>query len=59
MIDLDSTNGTYLDGTRIIGEHVLPGVCELRFGGVKTVFRPIAGSAADDSSTRAIVGVPT
>lgn len=58
VIDLDSTNGTYVDGNRILGEHALPGPCELRFGGIKTTFRPIAGSAPDDSSTRAIIGVP-
>jgi pSer/pThr/pTyr-binding forkhead associated (FHA) protein len=58
VIDLDSTNGTYVDGNRILGEHALPGACELRFGGIKTLFRPIAGSAPDSSSTRAIVGVP-
>ena len=58
VIDLDSTNGTYVDGTRIHGEHALGGPCELRFGGIKTLFRPIAGTAPDDSSTRVIVGVP-
>ena len=58
VIDLDSTNGTYVDGERILGERALPGVCELRFGGIKAVFRPIGGSEPDESSTRAIVGVP-
>ena len=58
VIDLDSTNGTYVDGTRIRGEHVIGGPCELRFGGIKTLFRPIAGAAADDTSTRVIVGMP-
>lgn len=58
VIDLDSTNGTYVDGIRIDGEHALGGPCELRFGGIKTLFRPIAGTAPDDTSTRVIVGVP-
>jgi pSer/pThr/pTyr-binding forkhead associated (FHA) protein len=59
VLDLGSTNGTYVDGERISGERVLQGVSELRFGGIKMVFRPIAGSAADEDvmSTRAIVGV--
>jgi pSer/pThr/pTyr-binding forkhead associated (FHA) protein len=58
VTDLDSTNGTYVDGTRISGEQVLQGVSEVRFGGIKMVFRPIAGSTDDDlMSTRAIVGV--
>ena len=59
VLDLGSTNGTYVDGERISGERVLHGVSEIRFGGIKMVFRPIAGSAADDDvmSTRAIVGI--
>ena len=58
VLDLGSTNGTYVDGERITGERMLQGVSELRFGGIKMVFRPIAGSADDDiMSTRAIVGV--
>ncbi len=58
VLDLDSTNGTYVDGDRISGERALQGVSEIRFGGIKMVFRPIAGSADDDiMSTRAIVGV--
>jgi pSer/pThr/pTyr-binding forkhead associated (FHA) protein len=59
VLDLGSTNGTYVDGERISGERALSGVSELRFGGIKMVFRPIAGSAADEDmmSTRAIVGI--
>ena len=58
VLDLGSTNGTYVDGERISGERVLNGVAEIRFGGIKMVFRPIAGSADDDlMSTRAIVGI--
>ncbi len=59
VLDLGSTNGTYVDGERISGERVLQGVSEIRFGGIKMVFRPIAGSAADEDvmSTRAIVGI--
>ena len=58
VIDLDSTNGTYVDGTRVRGEQAIEGPCELRFGGIKTLFRPLAGGAADDTSTRVIVGMP-
>ena len=58
VLDLGSTNGTYVDGERIAGERALQGVSEIRFGGIKMVFRPIAGSGDDDMmSTRAIVGV--
>ena len=59
VLDLESTNGTYVDGERISGERVLQGVSEIRCGGIKMVFRPIAGSAADEDvmSTRVIVGI--
>lgn len=56
VTDLDSTNGTYLDGERIRGERALATACELRFGGIKVVFRAIAASSPDSSSTRVIVG---
>lgn len=58
VLDLGSRNGTYVDGERITGECPLPGVSELRFGDIKMVFRPIAGVADDDESTRAVVAVP-
>jgi pSer/pThr/pTyr-binding forkhead associated (FHA) protein len=59
LTDHGSTNGTYVDGERLTGERVLPaGAAELRFGGVKMVFRPIAsGTESDATSTRAVVGV--
>jgi pSer/pThr/pTyr-binding forkhead associated (FHA) protein len=59
ITDHGSTNGTYVEGERMAGERELPaGVSELRFGGVKMVFRPIAGGPdADATSTRAVVGV--
>jgi pSer/pThr/pTyr-binding forkhead associated (FHA) protein len=58
LLDHGSTNGTYVDGERISGERQLAGVAELRFGGVKMVFRPISGGASEDTKkTRAVVGV--
>ena len=57
LLDLGSTNGTYVDGERVSGERRLSGATELRFGDMKLVFRPIAGSAPEDDSTRAVVGV--
>ena len=57
VLDLCSTNGTYVDGERISGERLLQGVSEIRFGGIKMVFRPLAGTGDDDvMSTRVIVG---
>jgi pSer/pThr/pTyr-binding forkhead associated (FHA) protein len=58
LLDHGSTNGTYVDGERITGERQLAGVAELRFGGVKMVFRPIGPGTGDDTKkTRAVVGV--
>jgi pSer/pThr/pTyr-binding forkhead associated (FHA) protein len=71
VVDHDSTNGTYVDGERIYGARRLTGAVELRFGNVKTVFRPIAAAsvpsperaptsaepAGDTASTRGIVGL--
>jgi pSer/pThr/pTyr-binding forkhead associated (FHA) protein len=59
LLDHGSTNGTYVDGERITGERQLAGVAELRFGGVKMLFRPIAGSGNESGTkkTKAVVGV--
>jgi pSer/pThr/pTyr-binding forkhead associated (FHA) protein len=40
LIDLASTNGTFVEERRIDGEAIIKGVAELRFGGVKVAFRP-------------------
>ena len=40
LIDLASTNGTFVDGRRIEGEAIIQGSAELRFGGVKVSFQP-------------------
>jgi pSer/pThr/pTyr-binding forkhead associated (FHA) protein len=58
LTDHDSTNGTYVDGDRLRGERPLPTTAsELRFGGIKMVFRPMAGPAEEAAQTRAVVGV--
>ena len=58
LLDHGSTNGTYVDGQRITGERQLAGAAELRFGGVKMLFRPIGnGNEPDTKKTRAVVGV--
>ncbi len=40
VVDLDSTNGTMVDGERITGEAPLAPGAYLRFGGVQTMFEP-------------------
>jgi pSer/pThr/pTyr-binding forkhead associated (FHA) protein len=60
LVDMDSTNGTYVGGRRISGEHSLVGAPDIRFGNVKCVFRALAPEAAEAHGTRVIapVGVP-
>lgn len=57
VLDLGSTNGTYVDGERVAAERRLDGVSEIRFGNVKLVFRTIGGTGEEEPSTRAVVGV--
>jgi len=53
VVDMNSTNGTYVGGSRVSGERRLDGVPDVRFGGVKLRFIP-AGTMPDElpSSTR-------
>jgi hypothetical protein len=59
VFDMDSTNGTYVDGARVRGEQRLPATAELRFGDLKATFRASAAPTAqgDGGGTRRIVGV--
>ncbi len=57
VIDLESTNGTYVAGKRIVGEERLDGTPDLRFGGVKMSFRAAAPGPDTGKSTRVIAGV--
>ena len=58
VVDMDSTNGTYVAGKRIRGEQRLEGATDLRFGGVKMAFQPADPVVADGDATgtRAIAG---
>lgn len=40
VVDMGSTNGTYVGGRRILGESLLEGAPDLRVGGIKFIFRP-------------------
>jgi pSer/pThr/pTyr-binding forkhead associated (FHA) protein len=55
VVDMGSTNGTYVGGRRVEAEQKLEGAPDLRFGGVKVIFRPgDAEAVADDvKGTRA------
>ena len=55
VVDMGSTNGTYVGGRRIDGEAPLIGAPDVRFGGVKFIFRvPEGANAGNASQTRAI-----
>ncbi len=57
VVDVGSTNGTYVGGQRIPAERRLDGAPDLRFGGVKMVFRPRDMAADPNKGTRAIASV--
>ena len=57
VVDMDSTNGTYVGGRRISGEAPLVGRPDVRFGGIKMSFKPAAEAVDDMKGTRAIAGV--
>jgi pSer/pThr/pTyr-binding forkhead associated (FHA) protein len=57
VVDMNSTNGTYVGGTRVSGERRIDGSPDLRFGGVKTRFAAagVVGAAEMEAKgTRAI-----
>jgi len=60
VVEMGSTNGTYVGGRRIDGEAPLIGAPDVRFGGVKFIFRvPEGGFAGNASQTRAIAAFKT
>jgi pSer/pThr/pTyr-binding forkhead associated (FHA) protein len=48
VVDMGSTNGTYVGGRRVETEYRLEGAPDLRFGGVKVAFRADEGEGAPD-----------
>jgi pSer/pThr/pTyr-binding forkhead associated (FHA) protein len=57
VVDMDSTNGTYVGGRRISGEKHLVGSPDIRFGGIKMIFQVAADAPDDAKGTRAIAGM--
>ncbi len=51
VVDMDSTNGTYVGGSRVAGERRLDAVPDVRFGGVKLRFVPAGAEPGEGSST--------
>jgi pSer/pThr/pTyr-binding forkhead associated (FHA) protein len=57
IVDMDSTNGTYVAGTRVFGEARVASGVDVRFGGIKMAFRILGGGQRGTGETRVIVGV--
>jgi pSer/pThr/pTyr-binding forkhead associated (FHA) protein len=57
VVDMESTNGTYVGGTRISGERRLDGSPDIRFGSLKFRFSAVGAAAADAKGTRAIAAM--
>ncbi|HEX4932093.1 MAG TPA: FHA domain-containing protein [Gemmatimonadaceae bacterium] len=57
IVDMDSTNGTYVSGARVNGETRVMSGADVRFGGVKMLFRTTGGAQRLSGETRVIVGV--
>jgi pSer/pThr/pTyr-binding forkhead associated (FHA) protein len=57
IVDQGSTNGTYVGGRRVQGEQRVEGAPDVRFGGIKMTFRPLAKAGDESGGTRAIAAV--
>ena len=57
IVDQESTNGTYVGGRRVQGEQRVEGAPDVRFGGIKMTFRPVAVAGDEGGGTRAIAAV--
>jgi pSer/pThr/pTyr-binding forkhead associated (FHA) protein len=51
LVDVGSRNGTYVGGQRLAEERRMEGAQNVRFGGVKTIFRPRDGAVVPDPQT--------
>ena len=56
LVDMDSTNGSYVAGKRVQGEAPLSGSTDIRFGGVKLAFTSMAPAQKEKGETRVVVG---
>lgn len=57
VVDLRSSNGTFVGGYRVAGERLLSPGCALRLGDVELTFRPRAHGSARRDPTRHAVGL--
>jgi hypothetical protein len=57
VVDIESTNGTYVAGGRVKGEQALGSPAAVRFGGVKVIFRSEPEVVDADGGTRVIAAL--
>jgi pSer/pThr/pTyr-binding forkhead associated (FHA) protein len=57
VVDMESTNGTYVAGSRVKGEQALRSPTAVRFGGVKVIFRSEPEVVDADGGTRVIAAL--
>jgi pSer/pThr/pTyr-binding forkhead associated (FHA) protein len=57
IVDMDSTNGTYVAGVRVFGEARVSTGTDVRFGGMKMSFQTVGEGRRGTGETRVIVGV--
>ncbi|MGQ0539464.1 MAG: FHA domain-containing protein [Gemmatimonadaceae bacterium] len=54
LVDLESTNGTYVCGARLTGEAELRGEEDIRFGGAKLIFKRARSLRTPSAGTRVV-----
>ena len=54
VLDLGSSNGTFVDGYRVAGERAVPPGATLRLGNVKLTFRPRVSKSGAGSKTQRV-----
>jgi LPXTG-motif cell wall-anchored protein len=57
VVDMESTNGTYVGGSRISSERRIEGLSDVRFGELRFRFTAIGGFDSDAKGTRAIAAM--
>jgi pSer/pThr/pTyr-binding forkhead associated (FHA) protein len=57
VVDMESTNGTYVAGRRVRGEQLLDPTASVRFGGVKVIFRSEPEVVDADGGTRVVAAL--
>jgi pSer/pThr/pTyr-binding forkhead associated (FHA) protein len=57
IVDLDSRNGTFVEGEIVKTQRELPSVCELQLGTLKLLFRAINAGEQGKNSTIGVIGM--